>query len=189
MPERTINIKGRSEPAFSEPAAPDQIDSVAAAAGPAVTVHSDFWRRVSEILAALLLVTLFSWWWSSRPKRAPRDPEPVPLHKQQAKFLKQARKAAVATDGVGVRAAMISWALLQWPADTPRSIGVIASRVSSPLAEELRALSRLSYGPEKANWDGAALARALRSFAVLEEQDDADQDVLPPLMPPTTAPS
>lgn len=189
LPERTINIKGPSEPAFSEPAAPDQIDSVAAAVGPAVTVHSDFWRRVSEILAALLLVTLFSWWWSSRPKRAPRDPEPVPLHKQQAKFLKQARKAALATDGVGVRAAMISWALLQWPADTPRSIGVIASRVSSPLAEELRALSRLSYGPEKANWDGAALARALRSFAVLEEQDDADQDVLPPLMPPTTAPS
>jgi hypothetical protein len=189
LPERTINITSANEPAFVEPVAPDQIDSTAEGVGTSVTVHSDFWRRVSEILAALLVVTLFSWWWSSRPKRAPREPEPVPIHKQQAKFLKQARKAALATDGAGVRSALISWALLQWPADTPRSIGVIAGRVSSPLAEELRALSRLSYGPEKANWDGAALSKALRSFAVLEEQDVADQDVLPPLMPPTTSPS
>ena len=81
----------------------------------------------AKILAALLVITLFSWWWSSRPKRAPREPEPVPIHKQQAKFLKTARKAALAADAATVRSALIDWGSLQWPDEPPRSIGTIAS--------------------------------------------------------------
>ena len=101
--------------------------------------------------------------------------------------VKSARKAALATDAAGVRAALISWGLLQWPDDAPRSIGVIASRVGSPLAEELSALSRLSYGPESAEWDGATLAKALRSFAVLEDEHAENRELLPPLMPVTNS--
>lgn len=189
LPERTIAIVDSGEPAVVAPTVPDGSTMDADAGGATVTVHSEFWRRVSEILAALLVITLFAWWWSSRPKRAPRKPEPVPIHKQQARFLKQARKAATAADGAGVRAALLDWGLLQWPDDAPRSIGVIASRVSAPLGDELRALSRLSYGPESADWDGSALAKALRSFAVLTEDDAQDHELLPPLMPTTSAPS
>jgi hypothetical protein len=187
LPERTINILGSDDPVFVETAAPTQSDVAANAVGPTVTVHSEFWRRASEILAALLVITLFAWWWSSRPKGAPREPEPVPIHRQQAKFLKAARKAALAADASGVRVALISWGLLQWPDDAPRSIGVIASRVGSPLAEELSALSRLSYGPESAEWDGATLAKALRSFAVLEDEHAENRELLPPLMPVTNS--
>ena len=82
---------------------------------------------------------------------------------------------------------MISWGALQWPDDAPRSIGVIAGRVSAPLADELRTLSRLSYGPESADWDGSALAKALRSFAVIEDESESKQDMLPPLLPTTSA--
>ena len=99
----------------------------------------------------------------------------------------EARKAALAGDAAGVRAALISWAALQWPDDTPRSIGVIANRVSTPLADELRTLSRLSYGPESAEWDGSVLAKALRSFAVIEDEGVREQDILPPLVPTTSA--
>ena len=187
LPERTINILGSDDPVVVETAAPTQSDVAATAVGPTVTVHSEFWRRASEILAALLVITLFAWWWSSRPKGAPREPEPVPIHRQQAKFLKAARKAALAADASGVRVALISWGLLQWPDDAPRSIGVIASRVGSPLAEELSALSRLSYGPESAEWDGATLAKALRSFAVLEDEHAENRELLPPLMPVTNS--
>jgi hypothetical protein len=151
-----------------------------------VTVHSELWRRVSEILAALLVITLFSWWWSARPKRTPREPEPVPIHKQQAKFLKAARKAALAADAATVRSALIDWAALQWPDDAPRSIGNIALRVAAPLSDELLALSRLSYGPESADWNGAALAKALRSFAVLSDDASESEELLPPLMPATS---
>ncbi|MGI9272543.1 MAG: BatD family protein [Woeseiaceae bacterium] len=189
LPERSINIVAADEPALLAPVTPEQPADGAVATATTVTVHSEFWRRVSEILAALLVVTLIAWWWSSRPKRAPREPEPVPIHKQQARFLKSARKAAIAADGSGVRTALINWGLLQWPDDAPRSIGVIASRVSAPLSDELRALSRLSYGPESADWDGAALAKALRSFAVLTEDNGSVDDLLPPLMPTTSGQS
>jgi hypothetical protein len=133
----------------------------------------------------LWLVTIALWWWSSRPTREPREPGPIPLHKRQAKFLKAARKAAKAQDGGGVRQALIQWGQLQWPDDAPRSIGIIAARVSSPLAEQLESLSKLSYGPASEEWDGEALAKSLRSFAVLVDDHDRRNESLPPLMPTT----
>ena len=40
-----------------------------------------------------------TWWWSRRPAgRAPSEPAPPPIHKQQARLLKAARKAALAGD-------------------------------------------------------------------------------------------
>jgi hypothetical protein len=190
LPQRTIKITGADEPAPALPAAPTVADSVAPAAATTVVVHSEFWRRVSEILAALLVITAGAWWWSSRARQATRrtrEPDAAPLYKQQATLLKKARKAALAADSAGVRNALIAWGQLQWTDDAPRSIGVIAERVSAPLADELRALSRLSYGPDAATWDGAALAKALRSFAVLADECRADSELLPPLLPPTSA--
>ena len=107
----------------------------------------------------------------------------MPIHRQQAKHLKAARKAALAGDGAGVREAMLGWGRLQWPDDAPRSIGALATRVSSPLADELQGLSSASYGPGAADWDGQALAKAIRSFAVLEDGIEKQAAVLPPLMP------
>ena len=78
---------------------------------------------------------------------------------------------------------MIEWGLLQWPDDAPRSIGVIAQRVSSPLADELQNLSSLSYGQKSGDWDGEALADAIRSFSVLKDEVVEKSDFLPPLMP------
>jgi hypothetical protein len=138
---------------------------------------------VSELLAAVWVVTLIAWWWSSRPQKRPREPEPVPIHRQQSKHLKAARKAALAGDGAGVRKAMLDWGVLQWPDDSPRSIGVLAARVSSPLSEELRNLSSTAYGPQGGDWSGEALAKAIRSFSVLKDEADERGEVLPPLMP------
>ncbi len=137
LPERTISILPSSE----LPAAPVQpaVPSDAATGEPvpaAVPGADPFWRRASELLGALWLLTLIAWWWSSRPKKAPREPAPVPIHRQQAKHLKAARKAALDGDGAGVRRAMLDWAALQWPTDVPRSIGVLATRVSAPLSDE-----------------------------------------------------
>jgi hypothetical protein len=129
------------------------------------------------------LITLIAWWWSSRPKRQRREAEPVPIHRQQAKHLRAARKAALSGDGAGVRQAMLGWAVLQWPDDAPRSIGALAARVSAPLADELTRLSSASYGPGDRDWDGKALARAIRSFSVLKEGDSTNDELLPPLMP------
>jgi len=185
LPERSINILPSGEALQPAPKAVVAVE--AAEDSPAATTTTiapdGFWRSVSELLAVAWLVTIFAWWWSSRPKHVPKDAAPIPVHRRQAKLLKAARKAAVAGDSVGVRQSMIEWGLLQWPDDAPRSIGVIAERVSSSLADELRNLSTLSYGQEGGDWNGAALADAIRSFSVLKDEEVEKGEFLPPLMP------
>ncbi|HNP37922.1 MAG TPA: hypothetical protein PKK10_18925, partial [Woeseiaceae bacterium] len=77
------------------------------------------------------------------------------------------------------------WAELQWPEHAPRSVGELAARVSEPLSGELSRLSRASYGGGAAAFDGAQLAKAIRSFAVVAAADSssAPRDILPPLSP------
>ena len=78
---------------------------------------------------------------------------------------------------------------MQWPDNSPRSIGEIANRVSFPLAADLRALCGASYGPVSHNWDGDALAKSLRSFSIIDDEDPADAgDELPPLFPGSARP-
>ena len=76
-----------------------------------------FWVRVSQLLGAAWLLTLFAWWWSARNgKREPRAPEPPPVYRQQAKLVKAARKAALAGDGAALRSALLDWGRLDLPA-------------------------------------------------------------------------
>lgn len=186
LPERTLTITGAivNEPA---PPPPEPAGDAAAApetpAGPVVS--SPFWRQVSAGLLTLWVLTLGAWWWSLRPRRPISDePPPTPVYKLQARCLKQARKAALDGDAEGLRHAMLEWGRLEWPEAPPRSIGTLAGKVSSPLAEELRAVSRSSYGPDSPHWDGQAIARSLRSFAVLDEAAATSrEEPLPPLMP------
>jgi hypothetical protein len=184
LPERSINILPTREAPVVDPAPTVSTPEQQPQAPAAVSMGSDFWRLIAQVIGALWLLTLGAWWLSSRPRREPREPPPPPLHKQQARYLKEARKAALSGDGAGVRQAMLGWGCLQWPDDAPRSVGALASRVSAPLAEELARLSRAAYGPAGEGWDGDALAKSLRSFAVLDDDSkDAASDPLPPLMP------
>lgn len=189
LPAVIINILPADDPTIAEPPqeapieAAEVADPVVAAT---VVVEPGVWRRVAEVLAAVLLLTWFAWWWSSRAPREKREPPPVPLHKQQARHLKAARKASLAGDAEGVRHALLEWGRLQWPDSPPRSIGRLAVGVSAPLSDALRQLSGASYGPAGGDWDGEALAKALRSFAVVDERADAQSTgLLPPLMPET----
>jgi hypothetical protein len=186
VPEKKITVlpSGEAPPPEPEPEPvtteePAVEKDVAGTALPAT-----FWRRVSELLAAVWLVTLLAWWWTSRPvRREPREPVPVPLHKQQSRLLKEARKSARAGDAHGVKQALLQWAALEWPDAAPRSIGALAERVSDDLASELRKLSSLSYGPSPGDFDGEALAKAIRSFSVVKDETLSDAESLPPLMP------
>jgi hypothetical protein len=148
-------------------------------------VYSDFWRFVSVGLAGAWIMTILAWWWSRRPNDyMPKEPEAPPIHKQQAKCMKAARKAALAGDAAGVKANLLEWGRLQWPDDVPRSVGDLSSRVSIPLSTQLQTLCSASYGPGERAWDGEELAKSMRSFSVLvEEVDDRPVEGLPPLSP------
>ena len=148
-------------------------------------VYSDFWRYVSVGLAGAWIMTLIAWWWSRRPAdNATREPEAPPLHKQQAKCLKAARKAALDGNGAGVKSNLLEWARLQWPDEHIRSVRDVAGRVSIPLSTQLDALCSASYGPGEQSWDGAALAKSLRSFSILKDEvEEQSATGLPPLTP------
>lgn len=180
LPARSLEILPSADVLPVQPAEP-----AATAETETIIVENPLWRRIAEGLAVLWVLTLFGWWWSRRRPAEPvaKEPPPVPLHKQQARYLKAARKAALENDAAGVKTALLDWGRLQWPDHSPRSIGIIADRVSAPLSNELHRLAASTYG-RGGGWDGKALAAALRSFAIKREEEAATPaDVLPPLMP------
>ena len=190
LPARTLIIEGAPVAAVVEPevTAVPVAETAVQDSEEALAVISA-WQRATEVLAVLWLLTLAAWWWSSRSaprkRREPREPEPPPAHKQQGQLLKMARTAAAAGDGAAVRNAILEWGRLQWPTAAPRSIGEFANRVEPPLSDELRRLSAVSYSRDGGNWDGNALADALRSVRFVTSRDRAAaEDALPPLMPP-----
>jgi hypothetical protein len=188
LPPRTIQVAAPDVQAYAPAAVepePRAQETNAPDADEDVVVEDGFWKQLSQLLGGVWLLTVIAWWWSSRSRTSePRAPEPPPIYKQQAKFEKAARKAAAAGDKAGVRAALIEWARLQWPENSPRSIGDIAERVAAPLSDELKALSASSYSSVAGDWDGSALAKELRSIKVLVEDKEATTETpLPPLMP------
>jgi hypothetical protein len=188
LPSRTIEILAAEVEAVVAPPTEAQTatDTPDNAENAQQLLSDDFWKRASQLIAAAWLLTIVAWWWSSRERvREPREPEAPPIHKQQAKFLKAARKAATAGDKVAVRAALLEWARLEWPDDSPRSIGDIAQRVAAPLSDELQLLSSSSYSGAASEWDGSELAKAMRSIHTLTADNKVTTaESLPPLMPP-----
>ncbi len=184
LPGANINILPSANALPLPPPVPEVVDRTVEGPVEKVIVQGRLWQLVSMGLAALWVLTVLSWWLSARPERTPREAEEPPLHKQQAKFIKAARKAALAGDAAGIKVALLAWSRLQWPTAAPRSIGELAMRVSDPLAKELRVLCNASYGPYNIPWEGERLAKALRSFIVLSDAAEKHEiDGLPPLMP------
>lgn len=188
LPGSTLTIL----PSATEPAPPEPVAAAeppAEAASPVETeiVYVDFWRYVSVGLGGVWLMTIIAWWWSRRPAaREPRAPEPPPIHKQQARFLRAARKAALDRNAAALKSNLLAWGRLEWPDDAPRSVGALARRVSLPLSTELEAMCRATYGAAESSWDGNAIAKSLRSFSVLaDEAAPQAADMLPPLSPVT----
>jgi len=189
FPGRIIEIEAIDAPTPPPVAESMDADAPDEAAEPEAKPAPDgFWKRLAQLIAGAWLLTLVAWWWSSgSQKKEPKEPAPPPIYKQQARFVKAAKKAANAGDKAGVRAALIEWARLQWPDNAPRSVGEIAKRVASPLSEELHALSASSYRDGASDWDGSALAKAIRSISVLiEDSEVVTESPLPPLMPPAS---
>lgn len=185
LPGRTIRINAPAQAATAAPVQETPVATQPAASTEPPLMSDLFWQRAAQLLAALWLVTVLAWWWSARDvKRKPKEPSPPPIYKQQARWLKAARKAALSGDGNGVRDALLAWGRLQWPSDAPRSIGILAERIAAPLADELRKLSMASYGPGDRDWDGEALAKSLKSISIIrDDRVDEKTDPLPTLRP------
>jgi len=185
LPGRTINVEAAEMIAEVVQSPDPSVDTGAGTSVAATSAANGTWKKASQLLVVVWVLTLLAWWWSTRRMpRSRREPAPPPIYKQQAKFIKAARKAALAGDKRALRKALIEWGRLQWPDDVPRSIGDLANRVAAPLADELHRLSAVSYGQTDAVWDADALAKSLRSIVIREAVAESDvSHPLPPLMP------
>lgn len=185
LPGTTLSISPSANAILPQPA---PVEPAADDTGTAVEtqiVYVDFWLYVSAGLAGVWLMTVIAWWWSRRPvSREPKEPAPPPIHKQQARWLKAARKAAQAGDAAGIKSSLLEWGRLEWPDKPPRSIGEFSNRVAIPLSTQLQAMCSASYGPGDREWSGEELAKSLRSISVLREAEpERPTDTLPPLSP------
>ena len=184
LPESTLEILPSTD--FAEPPPQEAVAQTPVELPPQeiVYVENPLWRYLSIGLGAAWVLTLAGIWIARQPRqKTVREPAPVPPYKLQAKHLKAARKAAVDGDAATVRSELLEWARIQWPNNAPRNIGDIAEQVSLPLSTELQRLCSASYGTTAEDWNGEALAKALKSFSVLDDGDSENQDALPPLMP------
>ena len=188
LPGTTLSIQPSANAVVPPPL---PVEEPAEESGPAIEtqiVYVDFWLYVSAGLGGAWLMTLIAWWWSRRPvSNEPREPSPPPIHKQQAKFLKAARKAAQAADAAGIKNNLLDWGRLEWPENPPRSVGEFATRVAIPLSTQLQAMCNASYGPGERSWAPDELAKSLRNISVLREPEpDRPTESLPPLSPVNT---
>jgi hypothetical protein len=185
LPGASLSILPSATTVVPPPAPAEEAEKDSGPATEVQLVYVDFWRYVSAGLGGVWLLTIIAWWWARRPSgRQPQAPAPPPVHKQQAKLLKTARKAAQSRDADGVKSNLLAWGRLEWPDDPPRSLGALATRVSIPLSAQLQSFCSATYGPNDEPWDGEALAKSLRSFSVLrDEAPERPADTLPPLTP------
>lgn len=80
LPKRMLRVlPPHDEPAVAS-AVPDGASAVKNNGASKASSPDGVWRRVSELIGALWLATLFAWWWASRPHPKPREPEGKKSH-------------------------------------------------------------------------------------------------------------
>lgn len=141
-----------------------------------------YWPWLSAALGLGWLATIAIWWLRARVGR-PRDLAAPPARRESKSSL--ARQIGIAcrvNDARRVRDLLLDWGRLQFTADPPNSLGVLASRIEGELADEIRRLEAALYGPDAREWRGEALRRALEAAPPLAGETAGDEpDPLAPL--------
>jgi len=109
-----------------------------------------YWHMTTLLFAALWLLTLLVWRRSG--KRAPTRRRRTGVSEQRRKrylFATRAsiKKACDAGDSEGAAHALLDWARVIWADDAPGSLRAISERVDAPLADEIRRLDAVRFGP------------------------------------------
>ncbi|WP_455207842.1 BatD family protein [Kaarinaea lacus] len=180
LPARTIKVVGvagqESQPsgqsAQADPTSvgQDNVGDVAAIPdthGEIAGLSSQVWFGISVALLALWLLTVVTWYATSR-KRAQPDAiaaTTADRDKQSIKaILKQVKSACDSDDPQRVKNALMDWGHEQWPDQPPTSLGHIAQRVNGRLAAELQHLNDLLYKSGGAHWNSDGLWQSLLEY-------------------------
>jgi hypothetical protein len=141
------------------------------------------WRWLALGLAAGWLATVIAWLVSRRrsPARAGGQGGGTPSLDVATAF-KELTKACRGDDPVAARDALLIWGRARWPKQPPAGLKDLAARVEGRLAEKIRELERLVYGPDRGyRWYGEELWRALQQQSAPPESGMRRGAALEPL--------
>lgn len=129
-------------------------------------LSSQIWFAISVGLFVLWLLTMVSWYISSRRRKPNTESVPVNDQDKQSinEILKQVKTACDANDAQQVKSALLIWGRRQWPQQPPTSLGHIAQRVNGALSAELHQLNDLLYKSGGAPWNSNGLWQALKKY-------------------------
>jgi hypothetical protein len=126
---------------------------------------SNEWRWIALTLVVGWTATLAAWFLSRRRQPAAdasaRARAPKPNLRQIVKSL---QKACETDNAATASSALLDWAKITWQDLPGNNLRAVATRVTPELAEEIRKLDRLVYGPNpSASWDGTGLWKAFQA--------------------------
>jgi len=179
LPGTTIDV----QPGVSAGNAPAGTGTLPGTApAPASEGAAGFWPWLSAALGLGWLATLAAWALRARAGRPRVPPAAAPRRDSRSSLVRQIAIACRVNDARRVRELLLDWGRLQFAADPPTSLGVLASRLAEPLAGEIRGLESALYGPVAREWRGAALGKALEAARPLAGEVAGDEpDPLAPL--------
>jgi len=134
----------------------------------------------------LLLLILTGFVWQRRSVRAGGNKTGKPAISSRKKLKDAAavlEKACKDNEAQVAARALLQWAAVNWPDETPRNLGAVACRLVNG-KEEIRSLERALYAADAENWQGDALwkvfSEGLESVII---ESSVRQEGLSPLYP------
>lgn len=177
-----------------QPSQPDTNTAVdtakdeAMASLPTPTGTAGFWPWLSLGLGLGWLMTLAAWvYYHQQAKTRPITPPRQAQTQRQASLkqaLKQVQQACSHNDALACKQALLYWAKLRYPNDTPTSLAGLGQRLGSNLQPHIDELHQRLYSPSAKTWQGQALWQALqKADKAIDQVDTATPSPLAPLYP------
>lgn len=153
-------------------------EGVPAGAGKAGWQQDERWAIVALVLAVAWLITLLLWWRSLRTRSV------IPVAKSQASerqrtLEKKLKQACSAHQAEAAKAALLQWGQLQWPEQSPVSLGELAKCAGGELAEAVNELSHALYAAGASDWRSERLWQAFTKQRKGRVAEPAGSDLAP----------
>lgn len=200
-----VNVGSDSTPqaGAAAPAAPpaadrnDRMDQQTAASPASGSAAAAYWPWIVGLLAVSCIALLMLWLWL-RPRtrrtamgqvaQTARATEPVPPRPSARQVMLALQQAFRNNDTRAARKALLEWAAVRWPEDSPRGLDALAQRLAPEASAVMTAIDSRLYAASPAPWDGDAAWRVLKPVlenAAKEPATDDESAQLPPLYPRT----
>lgn len=160
LPAKTLQV-APAEPTANPAGDLRNASPTAAAVGHATgSGNTLLWQLLTAICALGWLTTLAYLWLKRQSRHSPQAR--LQENTSERRAFKQLQQACAANNPATARAAIIDWAQLAMPVDTPPTLNQIATHFGdSTLLAQLEALDASLYHPSGNPWSGAELANCV----------------------------